>query len=787
MATPENARIDSSNFLKRLFAEVEIGLGIFDWQSGEAVEVNPALRALTGRLTWDKATLFDWLDWLGMPKSQQTSLLWKVTTGEVQQWQSGSTVNGEVAVFEVSLHWLGGRDENLVWISVRPGNPAQQSIEQALAAARDEALKASQLKSEFLATVSHEIRTPMNAVIGMTELLLETPLSHEQREYGETIRDSSQALLSLLNDMLDFSKIEAGSLTLENIDFDLPSLVEGVAELFASRARQKKLQLTAWLSPGTPTAIRGDPTRLRQILVNLVGNAVKFTEKGEVDLWAEVLGDGPNRSLHFAVKDTGIGMSEIALQQIFKPFTQADNSTSRRFGGTGLGLAISRRLVEMMGGQINVVSQEGKGSTFSFVIPLIEGKLPTSVEVGLLRSLQNIQALVIDPHLYHGQAVCAQLAGWGMIPHLAPTARDARKLLSSQEILTPVRLVLLDGDLPDADSFGLCGELKEHELTRNARVILLTNQEERGLWEEALQHGFAAYLVKPFKRANLREVVLNVLGESGQPVPAPPVPVTLPPVPKNNNKGLVLLVEDNAANLRLTSLQLERLGYAVEMVTEGSQAVQRLQEHPQDYKLILMDCQMPGMDGYEATRRIRAEEGEERHIPIIAMTANAMLSARDECLAAGMDDYISKPVSLVRLSQVVDQWSAAPQDESEEEETAEEPILDQRVLDSVRQLQEPGEADFLTEMIDLYLTDAPLLMDRIHRSLQANELTGARKAAHSLKGISGNLGARRLTEMCDRMERLAEVEEFAAVQDMLDNMEMEFERVCAALEKERKE
>lgn len=787
MATPENARIDSSNFLKRLFAEVEIGLGIFDWQTGEAVEVNPALRALTGRLTWDKATLFDWLDWLGMPKSQQTSLLWKVTTGEVQQWQSGSNVNGEVAVFEVSLHWMGGRDENLVWISVRPGNPAQQSIEQALAAARDEALKASQLKSEFLATVSHEIRTPMNAVIGMTELLLETPLTREQREYGETIRDSSQALLSLLNDMLDFSKIEAGSLTLENIDFDLPSLVEGVAELFASRARQKKLQLTAWLSPGTPACIRGDPTRLRQVLVNLTGNAVKFTDEGEVDLWVEVLGDGPNRSLHFAVKDTGIGMSDAARQRIFKPFTQADGSTSRRFGGTGLGLAISRRLVEMMGGQISVVSQEGKGSTFSFVLPLVEGKLPPSSDAGLLRDLQNIHTLVIDPHLYHGQAVCAQLAGWGLIPHLAPSARDAHKLLSSREIVTPIRLVLLDGDLPDADSFSLCGELKEHESTRSARFILLTNREERGLWEEALKFGFAAYLVKPFKRSNLREAVLNVLGAAESPVPAPPVPVTLPPAPKNYEKGRVLLVEDNAANLRLTSLQLQRLGYTVEMVTEGSQAVQLLQERPQDFKLVLMDCQMPGMDGFEATRRIRAAEGQERHIPIIAMTANAMLSARDECLAAGMDDYISKPVTLVSLSQVVDQWSAPLQDEPEEAAAIEEPILDQRVLDNVRQLQEPGEADFLTEMIGLYLTDAPLLMDRIRRSLKVNELAGARKAAHSLKGISGNLGARRLAEMCDRMERLAEVEELAAVQDMLENMEMEFERVCAALEKERKE
>ena len=350
--------------MRRLFAEVEIGLGIFDWRSGEALEVNPALRALAGRLAWESASLFDWLEWLGVPEKQQTSLLWRASTGDVQQWQCGTEVGQEIAVFEVSLHWMGGRDENLVWLSVRPGNPAQQSVEQALAFARDEAIKASRLKSEFLATISHEIRTPMNAVIGMTELLLNTPLSMEQRDYGESIRDSSNALLTLLNDMLDFSKIEAGKMTLEEIDYSLPALLESISDMFASRVRQKKLDMLAWVTQNTPSIAHGDPTRLRQVLVNLTGNAVKFTDTGSISIWVEPYEDSTGKWLRFTVQDSGIGMNESARKHLFEPFTQADGSTTRRYGGTGLGLAISRRLVELMGGRIGVESEEGNGSTF---------------------------------------------------------------------------------------------------------------------------------------------------------------------------------------------------------------------------------------------------------------------------------------------------------------------------------------------------------------------------------------------------------------------------------------
>ncbi len=781
---------DSNDHLKRLFAEVEIGLGIFDWRNGEAMEVNPALRALAGRLAWESASLFDWLEWLGVPDKQQTSLLWRATTGDVQQWQCGTEVGEGIAVFEVSLHWMGGRDENLVWLSVRPGNPAQQSIEQALAFARDEALKASQLKSEFLATVSHEIRTPMNAVIGMTELLLNTPLSREQREYGESIRDSSNALLTLLNDMLDFSKIEAGKMTLEEIDFSLPGLVEGVSDLFASRVRLKKLDLMAWVTQDAPTAVHGDPTRLRQVLVNLTGNAVKFTETGAINLWVDLHEDTTGKWLRFNVQDSGIGLNEAARKRLFEPFTQADGSTTRRYGGTGLGLAISRRLVEMMGGRIGVESEEGKGSIFRFIIPLIQATHPENIEQPPSQELQNWRILVADPIEAQGRAICETLSTWGAVCGLATNFKDVLEIVLSTREDEPLQVVIISKAIGRGDFYRLCRELQQYPALKTCKFLLLTAADEPGLWEEALNHGFSAYLVKPIKRLMLLDTLQSVV--TGQPLH---MRITQPPTSIKEvertakKKGLVLLVEDNLANLRLGRLQLERLGYQVETVRDGLEAVQTVQTRRKDFCMVLMDCQMPGMDGLEATRQIRKLEQDGTHLPVVAMTANAMQGDRDECIAAGMDDYISKPVTLTILSQVVDTWAGQNTQEEKVEVQMEElpPAVEQTALENIRALQVVGEPDFLTEMIDIYLMDAPVLMDRVQRSLREGDVQGARKAVHSLKGISGNLGARRFSDLCERMQLQADAENLGEMQTLEPKLEREFERVCAALEKERME
>ena len=777
---------DSNDHLRRLFAEVEIGLGIFDWRSGEAQEVNPALRALAGRISWESATLFDWLEWLGVPDKQQTSLLWRATTGDVQQWQCGTEVGQEIAVFEVSLHWMGGRDENLVWLSVRPGNPAQQSIEQALAFARDEAVKASRLKSEFLATISHEIRTPMNAVIGMTELLLNTPLSQEQRDYGESIRDSSNALLTLLNDMLDFSKIEAGKMTLEEIDYSLPGLLESISDMFASRVRQKKLDMLAWVNPNTPTTVHGDPTRLRQVLINLTGNAVKFTDAGSISIWVEPYEDSTGKWLRFTVQDSGIGMSESARKHLFEPFTQADGSTTRRYGGTGLGLAISRRLVELMGGRIGLESEEGKGSIFRFIIPLIQATQPLS-DQPTSKDLLNSRILVVDPVEAHGKAICEVLKSWGAITGLATTGKEALEIILSTKKDKPLHVIILNKNVLRNGFYKFCQEIQQYPAMKNCKLVLLTASDEPGLWEQALNSGFSAYLVKPIKRTILLDTLLSVV--SGQPmrmrITNQPTPIKEISQPRKN-KGLVLLVEDNQANLRLGRLQLERLGYKVETARDGIEAVQTVQTRGGDFCLVLMDCQMPRLDGLEATRQIRKLEEVGIHLPVIAMTANAMQGDRDECISAGMDDYISKPVTLSILSQVVDTWAGW---KGEDEEIVEEapPPVEQTALENIRALQVEGDPDFLTEMIDMYLTDAPVLMDRVQRSLREEDIQAARKAVHSLKGISGNLGARRLSELCDRMQLQADLENLGEMLALEPTLEKEFERVCAALEKERKE
>ncbi len=778
---------DSNSHYKRLFAEVEIGLGIFDWRSGEAEVVNPALRALAGRLDWESASLFEWLEWLGVPEKQQTSLLWRATTGDVQQWQCGTEVGEEIAEFEVSLHWMGSRDEHLVWLSVRPGNPAQQSIENALSRARDEALQASHLKSEFLATMSHEIRTPMNAIIGMTELLLNTALNREQRDYGESIRDSSNALLTLLNDMLDFSKIEAGKLTLEEIEFDLPALMEGVADLFASRVRQKKIDMLAWVSPETPARVRGDPTRLRQVLVNLVGNAVKFTETGNIDIRTDLRVDGGSKWLSFSVQDSGIGLNETARKRLFEPFTQADGSTTRRYGGTGLGLAISRRLVELMGGRIEVESEEEKGSTFRFFIPLLEANQPANSLAEADLEMQNIRILVVDPWEAQGQAICANLAAWGAVTGLACNIRQTQEILLSTPQDAPLHLAIINKSISPVGFYKFCRELRQFPAMQEAKLILLTGSDEAGLWEEALTNGFSAYLVKPIKRSLLLQTLQEA--RTGKPIPLREAPVReLKEIDHpEKNKGLILLVEDNLANMHLARLQLERLGYSVDTAQDGLEAVQTVQERGGDFCLVLMDCQMPGMDGLEATRQIRQGEEDGVHLPVIAMTANALQGDRDECMAAGMDDYISKPVTLTTLSKVVDTWASLT--DKEQEEAAEEntPVLDPTALDNIRALQMEGEADFLTEMIDIYLMDAPLLIDRAKRSLREEDIVSARKAFHSLKGISGNLGARHLAALCERMELQAEAENLAEMQANEPALYREFGRVCAALEKERKE